>query len=496
MKDSDDYLTARAANPWTGLISPSIGGSPSPRTPETPAAASSSSRQNPTPPISPTPASSSTAQPRPALSRANEGRKVSAGSLHRWRAGVGGKKGWQVSEAALASPREKDATAGASAWVKASSSCLGDDRFVVPMPSAREPQPYVYPGCSAAEIQAFEHYKREARKVSREEYGGGRASSSYVHAGASGGRKMAEIRVAKRQAHGGGRGGHHEPALLPAPELTAATFAPFASPHTPSMRAPDVEATMMRTVRAPGTYRDISPHPDPETGPIRRKPVCSPQPTNNLTQLLPRVRLVHPELASLPRPPPPPTTCSRTCSLGCSREAGGSSECHEQTLRPNPHPTTSQPEIFFNRPIQTPPTSPRKAHVAAAAAAANNPTTAAKTATATVTLPLPPPQDQDQDPTTQLLATLLTYAVHKSQPLLHFPNPTALSALRIASATPQEKLDALRSLLRLGAQGLAILMVLSALWRLGAAVAGVVEMVVWPLVVPCRIVRWMVGGVG
>jgi len=70
MKDSDDYLTARAANPWTGVVSPSVG-SPSPRTPVTPE----------------TPGEVSKAHARPPLSRANEGRKVSGGSLKTWRAG-------------------------------------------------------------------------------------------------------------------------------------------------------------------------------------------------------------------------------------------------------------------------------------------------------------------------------------------------------------------------------------------------------------------------
>ena len=70
MKDSDDYITARAANPRTGIISPSIGSS-SPRTPRTPD----------------TPGDALRIQSRPKLSRANEGRKVSGGSLSKWRAG-------------------------------------------------------------------------------------------------------------------------------------------------------------------------------------------------------------------------------------------------------------------------------------------------------------------------------------------------------------------------------------------------------------------------
>jgi len=70
MKDSDDYITARAANPRTGIISPSIGSS-SPRTPRTPD----------------TPGDALRIQARPKLSRANDGRKISGGSLSKWRTG-------------------------------------------------------------------------------------------------------------------------------------------------------------------------------------------------------------------------------------------------------------------------------------------------------------------------------------------------------------------------------------------------------------------------
>ncbi|KAK1069494.1 hypothetical protein LTR74_004819 [Friedmanniomyces endolithicus] len=440
MKDSDDYITARAANPWTGVVSPSVG-SPSPRTPETPTGPSAHPQRKSEPPLSPTPASP---HARPALSRANEGRKVSAGSIHRWRARAD-THGW-VSEAALASPRETNATAGASVMGRVS--CLGDDRFVVQMPSAREPQPYVYPGCSAAEIKALELYKRKVRKGSREECGGVRVGSGSAVTAAAGVRKMADIRVAKRQGHGS-RGGHHEPAFAPGPELTAATFAPFASPHTPSTRPMNVEATVLKTVCRTAPHRDDSPYPDFETGPIRRKPVGSPPISSNLSQLLPRVRLVHPERASEPHPPPAPT--SRICSLGCERETG-TGECHDKPSRPLPHPAR---QLF-------------------------NPTK-------------PPTAADQQDPTAQISAAALAYAVQKCQNL-HFPDLSLLWALRAPDASPQQKIDGLGALLSLGAQVLAVLMVLSALWRLGAAVAGVVEVVLWPLVVPRRIVWWVVGG--
>ncbi|KAK0365277.1 hypothetical protein LTR59_001174 [Friedmanniomyces endolithicus] len=440
MKDSDDYITARAANPWTGVVSPSVG-SPSPRTPETPTGPSAHPQRKPEPPLSPTPASP---HARPALSRANEGRKVSAGSIHRWRAGVD-THGW-VSEAALASPRETNATAGASVMGRVSG--LGDDRFVVQMPSAREPQPYVYPGCSAAEIKALELYKRKVRKGGREECGGVRVGSGCAINATAGVRKMADIRVAKRQTHASGRSGHHEPAFAPGPELTAATFAPFASPHTPSTRTINVEATVLKTVCRTAPHRDDSPYPDFETGPIRRKPVGSPPISSNLSQLLPRVRLVHPERASEPHPPPAPT--SRICSLGCERETG-TGECHDKPSRPLPHPARQ-------------PFNPAK----------------------------PSPVVDNQDPTAQILSAALTYAVQKFQNLRP-PNTRALWALRAPNASPQQKIDGLRALLSLAAQVLAVLLVLSAVWRFGVLVGQVVEVVLWPFVVPFRIVWWLVG---
>jgi hypothetical protein len=93
MKDSDDYITARAANPRTGLISPSLAGTP--RTPESPAEALKLRSQ----------------RIRPALTRANEARKISAGGLQRL---CSSEKGWSFedSKSRIASPRPSDASAG------------------------------------------------------------------------------------------------------------------------------------------------------------------------------------------------------------------------------------------------------------------------------------------------------------------------------------------------------------------------------------------------
>ena len=158
MKDSDDYITARAANPWTGLISPSIG-TDTPRTsltPETPGEALKVVAYEQPP--SPTPGTIA----RPTLRRANEGRKISAGSAYKWRAGG---KGWfKDPKVAATSPKVTQVKAETGQLASKSLPELSEDQFVVHMPSRDEPQPYVYPGYSAKQIKAYEHYRDKSRR--------------------------------------------------------------------------------------------------------------------------------------------------------------------------------------------------------------------------------------------------------------------------------------------------------------------------------------------
>lgn len=105
MRDSPDYLTARAANPRTGMISPSLAPSSpiSVRTPETPAEA---------------------------LRVCIPSKNVEA-----LRVTIPGKG--------------------------------REDQFVVRMPTAREPQPYAYPGFSGEDIQEFERRRLRALRTSQ-----------------------------------------------------------------------------------------------------------------------------------------------------------------------------------------------------------------------------------------------------------------------------------------------------------------------------------------
>ncbi|KAK6430277.1 hypothetical protein LTR95_013569 [Oleoguttula sp. CCFEE 5521] len=327
MKDSDDYLTARAANPRTGLISPSVADTPQPRTPGSPAEAlkiSTSCDSSPT----------LDAQARPALRRANVGRKISASQ--RWRADD---KGWfNDVVTAAASLRTTNATAGAANLTHVAPGQIIADRFVVNMPSAREPQPYIYPGRSAKEMEAYEHYRRKTRKVSGEDWDPRRLPGVVV------------ARLNEAEGHDVQRS-------------AAVLMGPYASPKTPARQASAGRVTKpTQQFRAPNSM----------LLPVSRKPVAGARAqdrerrisdgsctsiedivSEGITQLsqLQRVRLVPPELASLPARHMRPASRHRgrgdhprTCSLGC--DSANSGECaklsqvrvHTQTLFPAADP--------------------------------------------------------------------------------------------------------------------------------------------------------------
>ena len=61
-------------------------------------------------------------------------------------------------------------------------------------------------------------------------------------------------------------------------------------------------------------------------------------------------------------------------------------------------------------------------------------------------------------------------------------------------ASLEEKLAALKALLALAGQVLGVFMAITVVWRLLYAVAGVVGLVIWPLVVPMKLIWWCVSG--
>jgi len=442
MKDSDDYITARAANPRTGLISPSLAGTP--RTPESPAEALKLRSQ----------------RIRPALTRANEARKISAGGLQRL---CTSEKGWSFEDtkSRVASPRPSDASAGAADIICCEplprGSTLDDDRFVVHMPSAREPQPYAFPGRSAQEIQAFEHYKRKARKTSGDGWdqrcvqnGGIRKSSA------------TEYERGRKRIPSHGVPGHYPTrdgtvvrrgmpslehldgtALAGAdPRSLAVSFAPYSSPKTPARRTGGGQK--QKSTRKLHDYETTNNPKQHASAPI-----------THLSQL-PKLHLVHPELASLPLPKLRRTAdkAQRSCSLGCDRSPDADT-C--------PQLTSNQKylQTLF---------------------------------------------DSDGDPASSPLehvTALITYVFCAARNLhdslgatvrIRLPRPAMVNTLMNPDATLEEKLAASKALLALVGQVLGVFMAITVVWRLLDAIAGVVSLVIWPLVVPMKLIWWCMSG--
>ena len=495
MKDSDDYITARAANPRTGLISPSVG-SLTPRlqnTPDSPGEAlhivKHASPQSPTPHT----------KDRPVLRRANEARKVSFACNKLWKAD---ENGWLTEAAAVAaSPRITGADVEVGVVSSRYQPLLSEDVLVVHMPSAQEPQPYAYPGYSAKQIEAADFYKRKARRVSSEGYdqrifSGERQDSSGAEPGIPGIRKVSSnnsgphnkishrnnaespvlqqghILVAKRRIgpHGFDKidvGGDCQCGA----ETQPATFAPFSSPRTPAMRVGGESITELRTAQ-PQRHQD-----SPAECHVHRKPLDIDRNHSSSHAInlkgLPKLTLVHPTLAALPRTHPHrqhmECTETRKCSFGCAKDSEGN-VCIE---RRTPHSTTASPSNYslFDQ------TMPVALDSSAEHIWDNN-------------LDFPQPFD--------ILATAIVGIIDACRHIIlpRVPHLRVFDVLGAEDLSPQQKVDALKYMLSTAGQAFMVLGITTILWYVGSAIMHVLEIVLWPVLVPFKILRWLGGGAG
>jgi hypothetical protein len=440
MRDSDDYITARAANPRTGLISPSLAGTP--RTPESPAEALKLRSQ----------------RMRPALTRANEARKISAGGLQKL---CSSEKGWSFEDAKsrVASPRPSDASVGAADIICyepcPQESTAEDDRFVVHMPSAREPQPYAFPGRSAQEIQAFEHYKRKARKTSGDGWDQRCAQSGAIRKSSATDYERGRKRIPCHgvPGHFPTRDGRVVRRGMPGLENTdgtglagadsqglAVAFAPYSSPKTPARKTSGRQKS--RSARQLHDYAATDSSKQHASSSI-----------THLSQL-PKLHLIHPELASLPLPKLRRTAdkANRSCSLGCDRSPDAdtcpqlaSNHRHVQTL-------FDSDETPASLPVE---------HVKALATYLFD-----------------------------ILRTLrdtLGATVH-----IRVPRPAMVHTLTNPDASLEEKVAASRALLALVGQIVGVFLAITVVWKLVDAIAGIIGLVIWPLIVPMRMIWWFV----
>ncbi|EME79139.1 uncharacterized protein MYCFIDRAFT_177791 [Pseudocercospora fijiensis CIRAD86] len=525
MKDSDDYITVRGANPRTGLISPSVGT----RTPYTPDSPGEALKRYSVEQHSPTPARTE----RPSLCRANEGRKISSGSV---RNRSGRETTPQQDHVPGAFPGNQSSHLVGKCQPEVASSELRDDQFVVNMPSAREPQPFSYPGYTAEQIDALEHYRRKARRVSSDGYDrrlfhGQSLCKVYTDCHectcedqhVTDARPLPDrqfipysddcyqdrtyedveppilvvrkrpnprttrmthhnadeaIRVSDNHDHNSkkspllppripktppvnNRRGHHQYAststcVEASPPKHSATFENretlqnFKSSMDSAPRSNPV--ANLHTGSLPGDqyYSDDDNNNKKNCALPSRQP-----PESSLLTRLPKVRLVKPEHAAIPKSSRK-SSGDRQCSFGCRRD-GNSGECGETRRRKVSDATVvRQSSVLFHGPT-----------------------------------PGPSSKDRDKD----IAEMILEYVTSALRYLgsLQVPRIDTLELLKDPDVSTREKAEALKTVLSLAGHALAVCTMLAMLWQLGAAVIHLLEVVFWPLAVPVRMLRWIVG---
>lgn len=434
------------------------------------------------------------------------------------------------------------------------SSRLKDDEFVVHMPSAREPQPFAYPGYSAEQIEAYEHYRDKSRRVSNEGY-----DQRLVHA-SHGSRKRPSTPVPAEQALGSDevaeglvvcpitgryfrayRDTSNHCDMSGPPNITVrkrsakvdsakqrdkeeahdridkaknalsgaksgVLFAPFASPKKSDMHVCSSNDSDNVPKSVPEAYRNtkhaqmcsamgaISGETAHGSAPRRnsvangdhyyelvdckikkKSPSRAPDSDSSSSAIdlrqLPRVRLVRPECAALPhhdhchRPRRSDGELgNRQCSFGCERKASDG-ECVERRMPSSGTIRRTSPFEVQAWPATTSPSDKEQA-----TAATSSPTSHAEIALG-------------------VLEALLSYMTH-----IKIPKSGQIELLMSQDAPTQERVEALKALVSLTAHALAVCTTLAMLWKLGSAVMHLLEVLLWPLAVPFKVLRWIARG--
>jgi len=94
------------------------------------------------------------------------------------------------------------------------------------------------------------------------------------------------------------------------------------------------------------------------------------------------------------------------------------------------------------------------------------------------------------DDTLTTLLNVAAYALNVCKDL-RLPRIDLPSLLGMRDATPEQKMAALKTLLSVFAQGLAVLVLFTMLWRIGAAILHILDVLFWPLAVPFKVLRWL-----
>ncbi|KAI5235107.1 hypothetical protein E4T43_09498 [Aureobasidium subglaciale] len=292
VKGTDDYLTARAANPRTGLISPSVVTHLTPRTPMSPAEALSLFGGDHTIPQDFSPRAQTPERPTSAANRQRP-----SGPRGRWRQDS---TGWNM---------EPDTEAGSIKYATANSSATradfhaSEDSFVIPMPTAKDPQPYR----QADQDKAVQYYRDKAQHLSHKEGMNGR-----MHSIGAGPRKFAQATKALRDFSNPRSPTPAEEDAIAGHEKASPPMSAFPEFSTPSGRtSPSSQRVSRRPVcsTAPGYERRDSAISIPKSASVQKdvptaqsatsggaERASSDSNTSRFQDLrqLPRVRVVHP----------------------------------------------------------------------------------------------------------------------------------------------------------------------------------------------------------
>lgn len=476
IRETGDYITARAANPRTGLISPSVLTAQTPRTPMTPGEAlrlygHACPQQSP-----------STTGPK--LLAQQMMQKRHRLSANRWRQHD---KGWFMENLTeLASP--KTTTTDSFPVQSDTSASLSDDRFIMPMPSAREPRPYRSAGVTAAQIAALERYKQTYR---RQPHGPLPLSPSGLNgrmpSAGAGPRKFAEASKKLRTRTQTTQSQNEREVDIISSDVTATTFAPFQSP--PSASSGGTTGVTTTTKSMPGSFEDqgtLVCIPRKPIGSSSRKRECR---DDDYTDLIaPSIRSKHvglsPDLDYVETSPP-------TASSNSTR----------------PRAFRQLPQYYPNHPIHPDnrfeglPDSPNASPNSTLSTIVSLPSARYSLMSNSSGISIIY-QDRPSILEAYLIRALSSLAIHPIQwtQSIFYPSISkssdpgiihALNTLTNEKADPAERLAAAKALTLMVGRAMVMLAILAVVVRVCVFVGRALEVVFWPVSVFLRLLRWV-----
>lgn len=440
VKGTDDYLIARAANPRTGLISPSVVTNLTPRTPISPAEALSLFGSDYEPPRTSSPKARMPEEPR---------RPRPAGPRGRWRQDS---TGWNMEpDTEAGSPKTTTANPPATrADFHAS-----EDSFVVPMPTAKDPQPYG----QADEDKAVQYYRDKAQRLSHKEGMNGR-----MHSIGAGPRKFAQATKALRD---------------------------FSNPRSSTPDEEDATARKEKPTSSSPPMSAVSEFSSCESPRSSRRSVCSPPPGVER-----RDSAVSMPTSTSAREKEAPTSQSPLLG-GAERARSNSNTSRFQDLRQLPRVRVVHPEspakkgqrektVPVPREYTSTPPPPYRSH----------PNTPSLSGTS-VAESLSPLETQ----VVGFLAWAINQLFYKPASTTRDGSPQgqsiglvqAIHILSDSATKPIERWQAIKALAFVASRAVMILCCLAIVVRIGTAVGRVLAIMLWPVSIVWTIVKWMLG---